>query len=172
MRNILVLTAAALLAASPAFAQDTHDHSHDDHQDHNADSDDSDDHASHDHEGHETMADDESASATAATGAPLQRTPEIEAALTAGGEPVVVDVLGVVCDFCAKAMNKTFGKRDEVAAVYVDLDSKTLNLVLKPSMTLADDAIHKLVKKAGYRAASIRRGEAALKGTVNATDPS
>jgi hypothetical protein len=62
--------------------------------------------------------------------------PDLSAALSAGGEPVVASVLGAVCDFCAMAMNKTFGKRDEVAAVYVDLDAKTLNLVLKPNATM------------------------------------
>ena len=54
-------------------------------------------------------------------GATITQTDDVAAAL-AGGAPVVVGVLGVVCDFCATAMNKTFGKRDEVAAVYVDLD--------------------------------------------------
>ncbi len=94
----------------------------------------------------------------------IAKTTDIDAALAAGGQPVVADVLGVVCDFCAKAMNKTFGKRDEVAAVYVDLDDKTLNLVLEENASLTDDQINKLVKKAGYRTASIRRGDAALNG--------
>ena len=56
----------------------------------------------------------------------LTRTDAIEAALSEGGEPIVADVLGVVCDFCALAMNKIFGKRGEVAALYVDLDTKAL----------------------------------------------
>jgi len=111
-------------------------------------------------------------------GAALARTNAIEAALAAGGAPVVVDVLGVVCDFCAKAMNKTFGKRAEVAAVYVDLDDKTLNLVLKADASMSDETIRKLVTKAGYRAADIRRGEAALgaadagEGGARAASPS
>lgn len=88
--------------------------------------------------------------------------PELAAALAAGGEPVVAKVLGAVCDFCAKAMNKTFGKRDDVAAVYVDLDAKTLNLVLVPGATMTDRVLKKAVKKSGYKVDSIARGAATL----------
>ena len=42
----------------------------------------------------------------------ITTTDDISAALANGGAPVVVDVLGVVCDFCAVAMNKIFGKRE------------------------------------------------------------
>ena len=81
-----------------------------------------------------------------------------------GGTPVVVDVLGVVCDFCAMAMNKIFGKRDEVTAVYVDLDKKTLSLVIGEGEALSDKQIEKLAKRAGYRIAAIRRHREALGG--------
>lgn len=57
------------------------------------------------------------------------------------------------------AMNKTFGKRDEVAAVYVDLDAKTLNLVLKPGAIMTDETIRKTVKKAGYKVSEIVCGD-------------
>jgi|GEM_PF-4012203 len=87
----------------------------------------------------------------------LADTPDIATALSAGGEPIVAKVLGAVCDFCATAMNKMFGRYDDVAAVYVDLDAKTLNLVLAPGATMDDDRIRKLVKKAGYKVDSIAR---------------
>ena len=77
---------------------------------------------------------------------------------------VVVDVLGVVCDFCAYCMNKIFGKRDEVAAVYVDLDKKILSLVIGEGEALTDKQIEKLAKKVGYRIAAIRRDSEALGG--------
>ena len=108
------------------------------------------------HEGH-----DHGAMSMAAT---ITQTDDVAAALAAGGAPVVVDVLGVVCDFCATAMNKIFGKRDEVAAVYVDLDKKTLSLVIGEGDALTDKQIEKLAKKAGYRIAAIRRGSEALGG--------
>ena len=108
------------------------------------------------HEGH-----DHGAMSKAAT---ITQTDDVAAALAAGGAPVVVDVLGVVCDFCATAMNKIFGKRDEVAAVYVDLDKKTLSLVIGEGEALTDKQIEKLAKKAGYRIAAIRRNSEALGG--------
>ena len=108
------------------------------------------------HEGH-----DHGAMSMAAT---ITQTDDVAAALAAGGAPVVVDVLGVVCDFCATAMNKIFGKRDEVTAVYVDLDKKTLSLVIGEGEALTDKQIEKLAKKAGYRIAAIRRDSEALGG--------
>ena len=96
--------------------------------------------------------------------ATITHTDEISAALANGGAPVVVDVLGVVCDFCATAMNKIFGKRDEVAALYVDLDKKTLSLVINDGSDLSDKQIEKLAKQAGYRIAAIRRDSEAMGG--------
>ena len=92
----------------------------------------------------------------------LTRTPEIDAALAQGGEPIVADVLGVVCDFCATAMNKIFGKRAEVAAIYVDLDTKALSIVTHEQGSLSDEDIGALAEQAGYRVAAVRRGAAAL----------
>ena len=65
-------------------------------------------------------------------------------------------------DFCALAMNKIFGKREEVAAIYVDLDTKALSLVLAPGASLSDQTIAELAVQAGYRIADIRRGDEAL----------
>lgn len=113
----------------------------------------------HEHQDSAQEGHDHGAMKVAAT---ITQTDKVTAALAAGGAPVVVDVLGVVCDFCATAMNKTFGKRDEVAAVYVDLDKKTLSLVIGEGAALSDKQIEKLAKKAGYRIAAIRRNSEAL----------
>lgn len=87
----------------------------------------------------------------------ITHTAEIHTALKNGGTPIVVEVLGVVCDFCATAMNKVFAKRDEVSAIYVDLDKKTLNLVIKNGFVLSDDEIVKLAQQSGYRVSTIYR---------------
>lgn len=117
-----------------------------------------------DHAGHDNAADPhaEHDMSEMDAGLKLADQPELAAALISGGEPVVAKVLGVVCDFCAKAMNKNFGKRDDVAAVYVDLDAKTLNLVLKPGATMTDKALRKAVKKSGYKVDTIARGSVTL----------
>jgi len=136
---------AVLAISAPAFAQDHTGHGSaykGEHAGH--------DHKAEDHTGHDMTMTDSTLM--------LVGQPELVAALAAGGEPIVAKVLGAVCDFCAKAMNKTFGKRDDVAAVYVDLDSKTLNLVMKPGKTMTDEALRKAVKKSGYKVDKIVRG--------------
>ena len=153
LRKTILMT-TALCFCLPAAAQDNHDHmdhathdmhEHEDHDHQEADS----GHTSHD--GH-----------NATSGPALTRTEDIESALAQGGEPIVADVLGVVCDFCALAMNKIFGKREEVAALYVDLDTKALSLVLAPGASMSDQTIADLAVQAGYRIADVRRGSEAL----------
>ena len=117
----------------------------------------------HDHE--EANSSNASQSGHGAGDGPvLTRTENIESALADGGEPIVADVLGVVCDFCALAMNKIFSKREEVAAIYVDLNTRALNLVLAPGASMSDQTIADLAVQAGYRIAEVRRGDAALDG--------
>ena len=164
--NIASIVVIALLSAA-ASAQNTSTQSQ--HSGHGPDTADSDmpntqhNHTSagHHHEARAGGPDDAAPEATDHT-AVLTVTNAIEVALSEGGEPVVADVLGVVCDFCALAMNKIFGKRDEVAALYVDLDTKALSLVLKPGASLSNEAIADLAIQAGYRVADVRRGKEAL----------
>lgn len=81
----------------------------------------------------------------------------VAAALAEGGSLVTVDILGMVCDFCALSLQKSFGKRDEVAASHVDLGTKKVSIVLKAGQTLDDATILKIVEKAGYKADGITR---------------
>lgn len=142
----------AFSVAGPAFGQMT---DHDQMTSHNM----SGDHEVHDHANID-QASMETPSNIDMAGLSLATTPELQAALEAGGQPIVAKVLGAVCDFCAMAMNKTFGKRDEVAATHVDLDAKTLSLVLKPGAELDDETLRKVVKKAGYQVDVIDRDPA------------
>ena len=141
-----------LCIAHPLSAQEHHDHStHTAHDMHEHHGDQEAEVANTSHDGHASTSE-----------AILTRTEDIESALAEGGEPIVADVLGVVCDFCAVAMNKIFGKREEVAAIYIDLDTKALSLVLVPGASLSDETIAELAVQAGYRIAEVRRGDAAL----------
>ena len=152
MKNIAMIT--ALCFCLPAAAQEHR--AHDNHAEH-----DMHEHPDHDHQATDTdHAAHDGHQATA--GPVLTRTEDIESALAEGGEPIVADVLGVVCDFCALAMNKIFSKREEVAAIYVDLDTKALSLVLAPGTSMSDQTIADLAVQAGYRIAEVRRGDAAL----------
>ena len=118
----------------------------------------------HSHGSHEHPTENAKEDVMTMSAAAITTTDDITAALANGGAPVVVDVLGVVCDFCAVAMNKIFGKRDEVSALYVDLNKKTLSLVVHKGASLSDQDIEILAKKAGYRIAAIRRDAAAMGG--------
>lgn len=146
MKLFLSLALSAALAG-PALAQV--DHSKMDHSKM--------DHAGMDHDDHDHAITDEDVASPDRDRLSLAAQPELSAALADGGQPVVATVLGAVCDFCAMAMNKTFGKRDEVAAVYVDLDEKTLNLVLKADASMDDATLTDLVKRAGYKVDKIDR---------------
>lgn len=164
--NSKKLFASALLSLllSQTLAAQEHDHhnhagSGAPHQGHSTPS----DHADHHNDDGEAGADTSNSTHSGGDSHPvLTHTDAIVTALARGGEPIVADVMGVVCDFCALAMNKIFGQREEIAAVYVDLDTKALNLVLIPGATLSDETIAELAVQAGYRVAAVRRGEQAL----------
>jgi len=165
MNKILSLLLAAALSTSAFADDDKHEMKHHDggqmNHDHGAEHDHG---ANHEHGSHDHNAMAHDHGDMAMNAATITHTDEISAALANGGAPVVVDVLGVVCDFCATAMNKIFSKRDEVAAIYVDLDKKTLSLVITDGSDLSDKQIEKLAKQAGYRIAAIRRDSEAMGG--------
>lgn len=70
---------------------------------------------------------------------------------------LTVNVKGMVCDFCARAVTKVFGKNDAVDGVHVDLDTGEIHVGLKPGMSLSDDDVEQLVKKSGYALVSVER---------------
>ena len=101
--------------------------------------------------------------ATAAVALALAATPALaddhamEPAQIVAEADVSVGLNGLVCDFCATALKKVFGKQDEVAHSYVDLDTKLLSVVFVDGASMSDEEIRKLVKKAGYKATEIER---------------
>ena len=70
---------------------------------------------------------------------------------------ISVGISGLVCDFCSIALNKTFKKRKAVRATYVDLDAKTLSVVLNDGEDISNEDVIELVKKAGYATTKITR---------------
>lgn len=73
---------------------------------------------------------------------------------------VTAKVNGMVCDFCARAVTKVFGKEDTVENVHVDLDKGEIHVTLKAGADLSDDTVADLVKKSGYDLVSIERDTA------------
>lgn len=80
------------------------------------------------------------------------------AALTGPG--AIAKVNGMICDFCAQSLMKTFKKQAAVRAVAVDLNAKEVRIGFKPGMTMDDATIGKLIKAAGYNVVSILRRKA------------
>ena len=78
----------------------------------------------------------------------------------AAGETIVAKVNGMVCDFCAQAVTKVFGREDAVESVDVDLDNGEIKVAMKPDMTLDDATIENLVRKSGYALVAIERPSA------------
>ena len=72
-------------------------------------------------------------------------------------ETAKIFVNGLVCDFCARAIEKIFTKDEAVESVTVDLTSKIVTAIFKDGKTLSDDQLKKLVTDAGYNVVSIAR---------------
>lgn len=98
-----------------------------------------------------------SASAIAlATPTAMAQAPETETAQPAA-TMLTVSVKGMVCDFCAQAVTKVFGRNDAVDGVHVDLDNGEIHVGLKPGMSLSDEDVESMVKRSGYAMVSIER---------------
>ncbi len=69
----------------------------------------------------------------------------------------IVQINGLVCDFCAQALEKVFSKRDEVVGIKVNLDTKLVTIGFKKDATIDDETITQLITDAGYNVVKIER---------------
>lgn len=76
------------------------------------------------------------------------------------GELISVTAKGLVCEFCAKTLEKVFLRRDEVAAINVNLTTKEILINLKGGKTLDDSMIEELIKDSGYNIGAMSRKRA------------
>jgi copper chaperone CopZ len=72
---------------------------------------------------------------------------------------ITIHVKGLVCDFCARSVEKTFSKTEVVERIKVDLDKGLIELQLTEGSTLSDKKIQKLIKASGYALESIERNK-------------
>lgn len=82
------------------------------------------------------------------------------AAEPAPGEIIMLNVNGLVCDFCAESIRKIFGKEEAVQKVHVDLANGKVRVDLKPGKTMDDATLEGLIRKSGYALVSIDRNVA------------
>ena len=73
------------------------------------------------------------------------------------GKIIKVNVNGLVCDFCARALEKVFMKEKSVSGLTVDLKAKEIKIYTKKNMNLEDNIIEKTIKDSGYIVSSIER---------------
>lgn len=89
---------------------------------------------------------------------PLPASAQSRAAQTAPiAADVVVAVNGLVCDFCAQAIDRSFRRRAEVNAVHVDLTEKLVSIDFRPNQNLDDATIRDIITRAGYTVTNVRR---------------
>ena len=70
---------------------------------------------------------------------------------------ITVQIDGLVCDFCARALEKVFGKRAEVTGIDVNLNTKLVTIGLNKGADIDDATITKLITDAGYNVVKINR---------------
>jgi thioredoxin-related protein len=73
------------------------------------------------------------------------------------GTLMTVAVEGMVCDFCAQAIEKVFMKREEVAGIIVNLDNQNVIISLKGDKDIENTKIEELFLNAGYNIQTIDR---------------
>ncbi len=95
--------------------------------------------------------------------------PQISSAQTTGGS-VYVDVNGLVCDFCARALEKVFGKEEAVDNIDVNLDSKVVTINFKDDQSLDNETITTMIQDAGYHVVGIREHEKSQDPTEKSED--
>ena len=77
--------------------------------------------------------------------------------VNANTESLIVKLRGLVCDFCAQALQKVFSKREEISSLSIDLKTKVLTIMLKKGHNLSDETVTKLIVDAGYNLVHIQR---------------
>ncbi len=78
------------------------------------------------------------------------------------GEVVTVKAFGLVCDFCANAIEKVFMRKDEVSGIDVSLDKHQILIALKEGQQLDDTEITELVTDSGYNVKEIIRSSSGV----------
>ena len=72
-------------------------------------------------------------------------------------EVLSISVNGLVCDFCARSIEKLFSKKESVKSINVNLEQMLITISLKKGKSLNDDIISKVITDSGYDIRAIRR---------------
>ena len=72
-------------------------------------------------------------------------------------EVLSISVNGLVCDFCARSIEKLFSKKESVKSINVNLEQMLITISLKKGKSLNDAIITKVITDSGYDIREIRR---------------
>ncbi len=70
---------------------------------------------------------------------------------------ISVSVNGLVCDFCARSIEKLFSKEESVKSVNIDLEKMVISISLKDEEDLDDQSIKQIITDSGYDVVGIQR---------------
>ena len=73
-------------------------------------------------------------------------------------DTINIKVSGLVCDFCARSLEKIFLKRGDVAGINVDLGKGSVVVAMKPGSTIDDATLTELITDSGYSVSAVQRG--------------
>ena len=68
-----------------------------------------------------------------------------------------ISVNGLVCDFCARSIEKLFSRKESVADINVNLEKMLITINLKKGKKLNDKIIKEVIEDSGYNIKEIRR---------------
>lgn len=74
-------------------------------------------------------------------------------------EPIIVSINGLVCDFCARSIEKIFNKKQAVKSLNINLDEMRIIIYLKKGFDLENEMIIDLINNSGYDVVEINRDE-------------
>ena len=72
---------------------------------------------------------------------------------------VYVSVNGLVCDFCARSIEKMFEKKEAVSRISVDLENMLITIFLRDNQKLNDETIIELINDSGYDVTEVKRAK-------------
>ena len=72
-------------------------------------------------------------------------------------EVLSISVNGLVCDFCARSIEKLFSKKESVKSINVNLEEMLITINLKKGKILNDDIIKQVIRDSGYDIREINR---------------
>jgi len=80
----------------------------------------------------------------------------IFAKTTTASNRAVVEVSGMVCDFCAQGISKKLKKNSRVKSHMIDLKNKKVIIIFKDDQTISKKELTNIIQQSGYGVRSIR----------------